>query len=223
MNKKYIDFVPAVKSQSKTTGAAGGRVMDVASRTTARGTRGVAQETVSAETPAAGRVAGTAKLGVVEDLRKDDGLLTKSVRMTRSAAAKNVGAAKELKTETETAEKAKAQKAKLSAKKAAGLEAIFEATLKKVEAADDKQTAKIPKTERPKSPFVNTEKINKRPLSKNVYQKKPVVPAKEEPSAPVTIISKPEKDSRVGTVVAIIVTIVLGATAGTVAFLLLPK
>ncbi|MBQ7201946.1 hypothetical protein IJS18_00960 [Candidatus Saccharibacteria bacterium] len=74
----------------------------------------------------------------------------------------------------------------------------------------------------PKANFVNTEKVAKRPLSKNVYQKKIVVPD-EEPSGPVTIINKPEKDSRVGLIVTIIITIILGATAGTVAFLLLPK
>ncbi len=75
---------------------------------------------------------------------------------------------------------------------------------------------------RTKSPFVNTEKITKRPLSKNVYQKKAVVP-KEEPSGLVTIIAKPEKDSKAGLIIAIILTIILGAAAGTVAFLLLPK
>lgn len=74
----------------------------------------------------------------------------------------------------------------------------------------------------PKPTFVNTEKINKRPLSKNVYQKKIETP-EEKPSAPVTIINKPEKDSKVGLIVTIIITIILGAAAGTVAFLLLPK
>ena len=79
----------------------------------------------------------------------------------------------------------------------------------------------------PKAPvrpaFVNTEKVSKRPLSKNIYPKKAVVPKEEKPSAPVTIIDKPEKDSRVGLIVTIIITIILGAAAGTVAFLLLPK
>ena len=70
--------------------------------------------------------------------------------------------------------------------------------------------------------FVNTDKVVKRPLSKNVYQKKIVEP-KEVPQAPVTIIQKPEKDSKVGLIVTIIITIILGAAAGTVAFLLLPK
>ncbi len=76
----------------------------------------------------------------------------------------------------------------------------------------------------PKVRFVNTEKITKRPLSKNVYPKKVVIPKEvEKPSAPVTIIDKPEKDSKVGMIVAIIITIILGAAAGTVAFLLLPN
>lgn len=74
--------------------------------------------------------------------------------------------------------------------------------------------------------FVKTE-VKKRPLSKNVYQKKVATTAPEkeikEPAEPVTIISKPEKDSKVGLVVTILITIILGAAAGTVAFLLLPK
>ena len=79
------------------------------------------------------------------------------------------------------------------------------------------ETLKVPKTR-----FVNTEKVEKRPLSKNVYKKKIVAP-KEEPSGPVTIIAKPDKGSHIGVIVTIILTIVLGAAAGTVAFLLLPK
>lgn len=71
--------------------------------------------------------------------------------------------------------------------------------------------------------FVNTNKIEKRPLSRNVYAKKPMVALKETPEKPVRIIDKPDKDSKAGLVVAIILTIILGAAAGTVAFLLLPK
>lgn len=71
--------------------------------------------------------------------------------------------------------------------------------------------------------FVNTEKIVQRPLSPVAQRSKPVVPTEEKPSAPVTIIEKPEKDSKVAVVIAIILTIILGAAAGTVAFLLLPK
>ncbi len=74
----------------------------------------------------------------------------------------------------------------------------------------------------PRNPFINQNKVEKRPLSKNVYPKKIVVP-KEEPKGPVTIITKPEKDAHVSLIVAVILTIILGAAAGTVAFLLLPK
>ena len=52
---------------------------------------------------------------------------------------------------------------------------------------------------------------------------KKYVPPEEKPTGPVTIISKPEKESKVSLVVTIIITIILGAAAGTVAFLLLPK
>ncbi len=77
----------------------------------------------------------------------------------------------------------------------------------------------------PKNPFINQGKVEKRPLSKNVYTKKVAIPKEilKEPKGPVTIISKPEKDAPVGLIVAIILTIILGAAAGTVAFLLLPK
>lgn len=74
----------------------------------------------------------------------------------------------------------------------------------------------------PKTPFINQDKVQKRPLSKNVYQKKEVKP-KDEKQAPVTIIAKPEKQAHAGMIVTIILTIILGAAAGTVAFLLLPK
>ena len=45
----------------------------------------------------------------------------------------------------------------------------------------------------------------------------------KKPKAPEKIIAKPEKDSKAGLIIAIILTIILGAAAGTVAFLLLPK
>lgn len=76
----------------------------------------------------------------------------------------------------------------------------------------------------PKSPFINQGQVEKRPLSaKNVYPKKKAKSEKKEPKGPVTIISKPEKQAHVGMIVTIILTIILGAAAGTVAFLLLPK
>ncbi len=86
---------------------------------------------------------------------------------------------------------------------------------------------KIPKLKKAKRnevkpAFVNTEKVAKRPLSNSVGKPKTVVP-EETPSGPVTIIDKPASDSKVGLIITIILTIILGAAAGTVAFLLLPK
>ena len=78
----------------------------------------------------------------------------------------------------------------------------------------------------PNSPFINQDKVVKRPLSKNsknVYQKSPAVSAVEKQEGVVRIVKQPKKESHVGMVVAVILTIILGAVAGTVAFLLLPK
>ena len=79
-----------------------------------------------------------------------------------------------------------------------------------------------PKMAIPKNPFINTAKVVKRPLSKNIYRREVKTPA-EQPKGPVTIISKSDKGAHVSLIVTIILTIVLGAAAGTVAFLLLPK
>ena len=75
----------------------------------------------------------------------------------------------------------------------------------------------------PKPNFINQNKVVKRPLSGNIYRKKVETAVAEKPQGPVTIISKPEKDRHVGVIVTIIIAIILGAAAGTVAFLLLPK
>lgn len=75
----------------------------------------------------------------------------------------------------------------------------------------------------PKPAFINQDKVAKRPLSKNVYQKKVVATNEKTNKGPVAIIVKPEKESKAGLIVTIILTIILGAVAGTVAFLLLPK
>ena len=75
----------------------------------------------------------------------------------------------------------------------------------------------------PKSPFINKDKVQKRPLSKNVYKKKLEPKSTEEDKGPVTIITKPEKQAHAGMIITIVLTIILGAAAGTVAFLLLPK
>ncbi len=108
---------------------------------------------------------------------------------------------------------------------------LFEARPVRTQAGVSKPTANanrkknISVFQAPTARFVNTEKVAKRPLSKNVYPKRAVVPkaVEEQPHKPVTIINKPEKDSKMGMVAAIVITIILGAAAGTVAFLLLPN
>ena len=115
------------------------------------------------------------------------------------------------------AEKAKEEVSEIKAKKILKEQKVSVPAAEVKEVAPKEDTLKVPK-----SRFVNTEKVKKRPLSKNVYQRE-VVTLAEKPSGPVTIISKPEKDSKAGLVVTIIITIILGAAAGTVAFLLLPK
>ena len=85
------------------------------------------------------------------------------------------------------------------------------------------KSKKDDKYKMPQTAFINQDKVEKRPLSKNVYRRKVEEAVVEEPKGPVTIISKPEKDSHISVVLTIIITIILGAVAGTVAFLLLPK
>lgn len=82
--------------------------------------------------------------------------------------------------------------------------------------------------------FLNTNKIEKRPLSaRTAYANKVATVSKEavkeekkeqkKSKGPERIIAKPDKDSKAGLIIAVILTIILGAAAGTVAFLLLPK
>lgn len=109
------------------------------------------------------------------------------------------------------------------------------ATIKAMKVANERKTQKTGEQKKPvrktlekntyhtpKPAFINQDKVEKRPLSKNVYHKKEVTP-EEELKGPVTIVSKPEKQAHAGLIVTIILTIILGAAAGTIAFLLLPK
>lgn len=80
-----------------------------------------------------------------------------------------------------------------------------------------------PDNEFKKPKFINTHLVEKRPLSKTDYRNRtPINAAEETTTSPVTIIDKPEKDSRLGFIITIILTILLGAAVGTVAFLLIP-
>lgn len=204
MNKKYIDFVPTKDSKTKS----------VSQRRAIKQPNGVpvvmrtewSEENVSAE---GFSIASGVTLGVVEDVNP------KFVRtdVPKRPLSKANATAAVHKSELERAKAKKVGGVRLGKlKKIAEKEPVKE--VKKSEEGESKNTFK--------TPFINQAKVAKRPLSKNVYQKKVVVP-KEEPKGPITIITKAEKDAHVSLIVTIILTIILGAAAGTVAFLLLPK
>ena len=225
MNKRYIDFVP---SNKRTTPRVAGPAVRAAKPTTVSvrtdrtrvGSAGatrvarpmarkVAKPATVRKVASAGSATGgmTMKaapaLGVVEDLNTHFVKTDVPKRPLSEKQEVSAAAAK--------AKKVKARGALKEAKRPA-------AAPKKAPAKDTKSTYKTPK-----SPFINQNKVVKRPLSGNIYRKEIAAAVKEEPKGPVTIITKPEKDSHVGVIVTIILTIILGAAAGTVAFLLLPK
>ena len=209
-NKRYMDFVPAaakrkVAPRVKATRVAKAEVIVPKAKATSR-TSVAAKTSVTSRTSVAARAQVTqravstkredARLGVIEDL----GTSYKETSVEKShfnEAKEGVRAAK--------------------AKKVGLREGVPEKPSGLTTKPKDNKTYKMPK-----SPFINQDKVEKRPLSKNVYRKKVEVP-KEEPKGPVTIITKPEKQAHVSLIVTIILTIILGAAAGTVAFLLLPK
>lgn len=226
MNKRYMDFVPARKKSAairketkkpvvaEEPAAVKGLV--VAKRSIAA-KKSVVKEPAMPALGAASKksVAKTTKvdshprsmatrkdleLGVIEDLN------TNVIEVATLEATTAHGHALRGDDELKLA-KATNLKARKPAEKISGL---------KTKEAEVTETFKPPKT-----PFINQDKVVKRPLSKNVYQKK--VATKEEVKGPVTIITKPEKSTKVSLIVIIILTIILGAVAGTVAFLLLPK
>ncbi len=201
MNKRYMDFVPskakkAVASKpKKETGAKTEVIVPkaVAPKVVVPKPKPVVKKPVERKVEPRKE---DARLGVIEDLNTD-------YRETNVARSHFVE-------ENEGVRAAKAKKVGLK------------------EVAPEKPSGLSTKAktdgiyETPKTPFINQDKVVKRPLSKNVYQKKVEVP-KEEPKGPVTIITKPEKQAHVSIIVTIILTIILGAAAGTIAFLLLPK
>lgn len=209
MNKKYMDFVPTKKA----SGAAPtqrAKARPVVKRAK-KAPEVVREKVVVAEKLNVGADTFSIKkepeYGVIEDFRPK--FVKTEVEKRPLSRGHFVGQKTEL-------EKAKSKNVSLKsvedAKKSAKEAAAAKKSTKK-----DKKTLKIPK-----SPFINQNKVTKRPLSKNVYEKK-IEPTKEKSTGPVTIISKPEKEEKTGIVVTIILTIILGAVAGTIAFLLLPK
>ena len=152
---------------------------------------------------------------------KGSPFLEKEVRNAARAKGASVAKVGTVSSSELKAKKVKATGKDILAKPVAKKSAVV-AVEKPVEKFVSTPAVSSSKMEIPKNPFINTAKVAKRPLSKNVYKKEVKTPD-EKPKGPVTIISKPEKGAHVSLIVTIILTIVLGAAAGTVAFLLLPK
>lgn len=233
MNRRYIDFVPPkTDAGTRPVRATAPRPARAAARpdrvTTARPVNATAVRTVSAAAPrrtqtrpathqgqnslAARRVtqiglssasSQKSQLGVIEDLTP------KFINTNTEKRPLNSGRTATTSRTTATPRSAGKAETKVANSKGA-------------RSASKKTTASAGKAKTPKSPFINLDKIAKRPLSRNVREKKIESP-KEVPKGPVTIIAKPEKESHVGLIITIILTIILGAAAGTIAFLLLPK
>lgn len=159
-----------------------------------------------------------AKLGEIEDLSP------KFVKMDVPKRPLSDGSARKVTVQPEVKAEAKEVKSKRLIGRFKNKAAKSEAkgNVKTASKAEKKTTEKNTFVA-PKPTFINQDKVAKRPLSKNVYQKNIVATNESKNKAPVAIIAKPEKESKVGLVVAIILTIILGAVAGTIAFLLLPK
>ena len=220
MNKKYMDFVP-----SKPVEKSAGRAVSKKPVEKKVAAKPVTKKTVAKQKPAREEVvlqedvllagAETFSLkkepvyGIVEDYRPK---FVKTEVAKRPLSRGHFASSK--------SELAEAKAMKVAARKIEKPVRPVEKPVEKSEAAKvatDKTKMKVPK-----SPFINQAKVTKRPLSKNIYERT-VKPTEEVATGPVTIISKPEKESKVSLVVTIIITIILGAAAGTVAFLLLPK
>ncbi len=195
MNKRYIDFVPTAKATAAPK-------KNIPRKT------GPVMDGVVARPKTARRATFAVRAKQVEPVKRTRRVTTR------------VGASKPEKTEVAKIKTATAVKVSDKTTPVA-----FTDEKKKKNGGVEDLSRHFVKTEvakRPLSRGFEVQKTEKRPLSGTVYKKKVVVP-KEEKQEPVTIITKPEKQSSVGVIVAVILTIILGAAAGTVAFLLLPK
>ena len=209
MNKKYMDFVPA-KPKKVAAKKSAPKKAAVVVKKPGVAKKPVVEEDVLSTGAETFSLKKEPKYGVVEEFRPK---FVKTEVEKRPLSRSHFA--------TKKTELAVAKAKKVGLKEAAKpVEKPVEKSIKtekNEKPAEDKTKMKIPK-----SPFINQAKVAKRPLSKNIYERT-VKPTEEISTGPVTIISKPEKDTKVSLVVTIILTIILGAAAGTVAFLLLPK
>ncbi len=212
MKKQYMDFVPTAKKSSRTKESMKEKTVVMS------GPKPRVGKTVTK--PVAFSDEKVPKLGMIEDLTPK---FVKTDVPKRPLSSRPTGGS-HFRAEKTGVAAIKAQKIGNRANMKNSVKTEVKPVEKSVENSK-KSVATKSTYQPPKNPFINQGTIEKRPLSKNVYTKKASIPKEilNEPQGPVTIISKPEKDAHVGLIVAIILTIILGAAAGTVAFLLLPK
>lgn len=233
MKKRYIDFVPVKNGAKKPVSAVGAKKVVIPPVNPKKtGVRKPVSKSVAK--PVARKMAPKKSARKeVEDFPEIDELFAERPNpagVSTGFASSKLGVIEDyqpkfVKTEVKKRPLGAKPGERAGAKKpsAAKLDAEKVSTEKVAEKAKGKLPENKPTPLGQRSPYlINTDKIEKRPLSKNVYTKKPPV-TKEKPSGPVKIITKPEKDSKIGLIIAIILTIILGTAAGTVAFLLLPK
>lgn len=217
MNKKYMDFVPAA-SKSGTRAKVTRPVTVTRQKPIVQ--RSSAEKPVQKSTPVKRTVSRSAnpapevktsefsikkelEYGVIEDFRP---------KFVKTEVEKRPLSRGHFATQESELSRIKGQNLKNTSVKA-----VENHVEKPVEKSVKNKTLKLPK-----SPFLTQAKVAKRPLSKNVYEKK-IAPTKETAKGPVTIIDKPEKESKLSILITIIITVILGAVAGAIAFLLLPK
>lgn len=246
MKKRYMDFTP-VKSSTAGSSASGGRVAPQ-SRTTERrpvsgGSRQMGGRKVAGATPSAKR---SSARPVVQMPDSNGAMRTRAVSRTMGRTAPpQMSSHRELsrttarRTSVVMEDGTQMRVVQMTSRQTASRQMVPQQMAPQQMAARPSKTVnrggnprsarafssevKLGEIEDLNAKFVKTD-VPKRPLSKNASQQKKTVVTKEVTTdKPVTIITKPKKDSRVGIIVAIILTIILGAVAGTVAFLLLPK
>lgn len=223
MNKRYIDFVPAKKDIPK-----GGIAKPKSIKVTTKSEKPASKPVSRPALKPAKKI--TRKIAPANPLLDDD------IEVEKIFAEKEEPKKTSKKTVSPKFVKAEVKKRPLGTAKVGGKAVAAKTAAKPAAAAATAKKATSVKpvtTKRPaplgqRAKFINTNKIEKRPLSGATVRKKPVPTPKisellAKPKAPEKIITKPEKDSKAGLIIAIILTIILGAAAGTVAFLLLPK
>ena len=237
MKKQYIDFAP-VKKTSQRTASGNSSVRRNGQVFSAQQTSPTKQVRKTTKVAGSGKISrnaaiakevsfsGGPKLGVLEETTSR---FVKTVVDKRPLSGG--GAAQSVAVGVDAADLIKQRQdgnAKLWAAKAIK---VKNRTKKTAKTADNgvANSARVKKEANtgyniPKSPFINQANLSKRPLSKNVYRKPEEITSEFASSTnAVAIVSQPQKESKWRMVIGIIVTAILGAAAGAVAFLLLPK